>query len=209
MEMVTFPEDWLLRQLCLLVPLCSTCGGRGTPHRALLRNTTFRPEALKGGCRGTEGEGRTGCCGGGAAASSVDGCSRVCSREVLGRCWFGRRWCWGLEGACRPAPEGGVVALSLPDGVGSWGRLRPQLQVTMRVGWGSKWCPPQQSLSEGPHGPASPCPRHCLSAGALLCLPVAGMRGEVTLLFLRFGVFVLFYFRIYGFIITVKKQMLS
>ena len=83
--------------------------------------------------------GRTGCCGGGAAASSVDGCSRVCSgvgsREVLGRCWFGRRWCWGLEGASRPAPEGGVVALLLPDGVGSWGRLRPQLQVTMRVGW--------------------------------------------------------------------------
>lgn len=75
-EMVTFPDDWLLRQLCLLVPLCSTCGGRGgrgTPHGALLRNTTFRPEALKDECSGTEGP--TGCCGGGAAASSVEGCS--------------------------------------------------------------------------------------------------------------------------------------
>lgn len=51
--------------------LCSTwgCGEWGTPDGALLGNTTFLPGALKDGCRGTEG--RTGCCGGGAAASSV------------------------------------------------------------------------------------------------------------------------------------------
>lgn len=94
------------------------------------------------------------------------------------------------------------------------GGLRRQLQVAVRVVRGSKWCPPQQSLSAGPHRPASLRPLRCLSAEGQPPHPhpvFAGcyMGGEVTLLFLRFGVVVLPYFRIQWFIITMKKQMLS
>lgn len=80
----------------------------------------------------------------------------------------------------------------------------------MRVVRGSEWCPPQQSLSTGPHGPASLHPLRCLSAEAPS--PVFArccMGGEVTFLFLRFGVVVLSYFRIQWFIYYHEKQMLS
>ena len=145
--MVAFPDDWVLRQLCLLVPSCSTCGERGTPHGALPRNTTFRPEALKDGCRGTEG-GALGVVGEGrrqallmdAQESAQESDAQESAQEsAAGKCWdgagLGEDGAGGLRVRAGQHPRAGVVALLLPDGVGSWGRLRPQLQVTMRVGW--------------------------------------------------------------------------
>ena len=59
--------------------------------------------------------------------------------SAAGKCWdgagLGEDGAGGLRVRAGQHPRAGVVALLLPDGVGSWGRLRPQLQVTMRVGW--------------------------------------------------------------------------
>lgn len=134
-------------------------------------------------------------------------------RSAAGKCWDGAGLGEdGAEGWRVHAGQHRRAGWWLCDCLMGWalgGGLRPQLQVTHRVcGAGLRVVPTPAVAERGSPRAGQPAPGVLPQCRALPCLPVAGMRGEVTLLFLRFGVVVLSYFRICGFIVTMKKQML-